>query len=102
MSQLNSIQADQIEIQLNLIKRKTKRSKTLSLSPSVSPVGSPVPPWAPLAPSPEVESPALMTSHQRSHIAPAHVDTANNTSGLTRHPAPDTNTTGPSLVVRLS
>ena len=98
MFHLNSIQADQIEIQLKLIQRKTKRStKCLSLSPSVSPVGSPLPPGAPA----EVESPAQMTSHQRSHIAPSHVDTANSTSALTRHQTPDT-TQPASLVVRLS
>ena len=104
MFHLISIQADQIEIQLKLIQRKTKRStKCLSLSPSVSPVGSPLPPGAPA----EVESPAQMTSHQRSHIAPSHVDTANanNTSapplGLTRQPGRDTTSTEASLVVRL-
>ena len=101
---LHYIQADQIEIQLKLIKRTTRRSKTLSLSPSVSPVGSPVPPW-PRGPSPEVETPAQMTSHQRSHIAPSSVDGANNTSVLPRHQGhqgPDTtSTTQDSLVVRL-
>ena len=63
-------QEDQIEVQLDLIKRRNRRSRRLTVSPSVSPAG----PGSPA----EGDSPALMTSHQRSHIG--HVDTVHSTS----------------------
>ena len=65
-------QADQIELQLDLIKKKKRRSRTMTVSPSVSPAG----PGSPV----EVDTPALMTSHQRSHIELFHLDTSQSTS----------------------
>ena len=65
-----TIQANDIEVQLRLLKRKYKRKKRWAGS-SPSPAHSPLPcPYDPGDP----ESPAALTSHQRSHIKQSIVE----------------------------
>ena len=65
-----TIQANDIEVQLRLLKRKYKRKKRWAGS-TPSPAHSPLPcPYDPGDP----ESPAALTSHQRSHIKQSIVE----------------------------